>query len=233
MPEDHETTKETIKTHCFNCDRETNQDVLFKELELEPKEIVWRNEEGDQSESAWIVAGNIWNLSKCRGCEKINFKHIFRQGPERETDRVFHFPRKPIRQTPKWIIKLPMQYVEVLNEVYVSLNERLFILSLTGIRTLLDIYIVNKIGDAGTFKQKLNKLVNAGIITSTKATVIEAAIEAGNAAAHRGYKPDKETLFLVLDIVENLLQSEIVDRNAVQIKKNTPKRSNNTSKPNN
>lgn len=213
-----------VKTHCFNCDKETNQDVLFKDHEIGPREIVWRNEQGDESQSVWEVVAEIWNVSKCRGCEKINFKHIVRNSPNRETDIVFYFPRKPIRQVPDWVVKLPMKYIEILQEVYVSINEHLFILSLTGIRTLLDIYIVNKIGDAGTFKQKLAKLVADGVITSTKSSVLETAIDAGNASAHRGYKPDRETLFQILDIVENLLQSEIVDRNASKIKEKTPPR---------
>lgn len=224
MVEEKTTSKEFFKTHCFNCDKETNQDILFNEHEIGPREIIWRNEQGDESQSVWEVVATIWSLSKCRGCEKINLKHIVRNSPDRETDQIFHFPRKPIRQVPNWVIKLPMKYVEILQEVYVSINEKLFILSLTGIRTLLDIYIVDKIGDAGTFKQKLNKLVSDSIITTSKATVLETAIDAGNASAHRGYKPDKETLFQILDIVENLLQSEIVDRNATHIKQKTPPR---------
>lgn len=217
-------TKETTKTHCYNCDIETNQEVLFSDREIGSQEIVWRNEEGDDSQSAWVVVASIWNVTKCLGCEKINFKHISRNSPDRKTDQIFNFPRKPIRQVPNWIVKLPMKYVEILQEVYVSVNEQLFILSLTGIRTLLDIYIVSKIGDAGTFKTKLNKLVSEGIITNSKASVLEVAIDAGNASAHRGYKPDKETLFQILDIVENLLESEILDRQIEKIKENTPKR---------
>lgn len=217
-------TKEPIKTHCYNCDKETNQEILFTDSEIGPQEIIWRNEDGDDSQSAWAIVANIWNVTKCRGCEKINFKHILRNSPDRTTDQTFNFPKKPIRQFPNWIVKLPMKYVEILQEVYISINEQLFILSLTGIRTLLDIYIVAKIGDVGTFKTKLNKLVSEGIITSSKASVLEVAIEAGNASAHRGYKPTKETLFQVLDIVENLLQSEIVDRESEKIKQTTPKR---------
>jgi len=215
---------EPIKTHCYNCDKETLQETLFNDHQLGPREIVLRNEEGDKSESVWQVAADIWIISKCRGCEKINFKHILRNSPNRETDLVFHFPKKPIRPVPSWVVKLPMRYVEILQEIYISINEGLLVLSLTGVRTLLDIYIVSKIGDTGTFKQKLNKLVSEGIITPGKSAVLETTIDAGNASAHRGYKPDRETLFQILDIVENLLQSEILDRAAEQIKQKTPKR---------
>lgn len=214
---------QVIKTHCFNCEIETNQVILFDEFSLTPQEILWRNEEGDESKSAWLVAGNIWMISKCQGCDGINFKHILRTD-RNGTDRVFHFPKKPIRQIPNWIIKLPMKYVEVLQEVYNSINDEAFILSLIGIRTVLDIFIVSKVGDSGTFKNKLDQLVANGIITTTKRQVLEAAIDAGNASAHRGYKPEKEVLFQILDIVENLLQSEIVDRSLNKIKEKTPPR---------
>ena len=222
--EKKEETAETVKTYCCYCQKETNQRPLFYEFELVTQEVIMRNEQGDESQSMWTNVGHLWNLSKCLGCEKITFKHIQRHSPDRETDKTFYFPRKPIREVPNWIIKLPTQYLEILQEVYASVNEELYILSLTGIRTLLDVFIVNKIGDTGTFKQKIDKLVTDGIITSSKATVLETAIDAGNASAHRGYKPDKETLFKILDIVENLLNSEIVDRQVNQIKEKTPQR---------
>ncbi len=224
MTMDNYKADELLKTYCFNCDKETNQSILYNDNEIVPNEIIWRNESGDEFESAWEVVANIWTLSRCRGCEKVNFKHIIRNSPDRETDRVFHLPHKPIRQVPNWVIKIPMKYVGILQEIYISVNEKLFTLSLTGIRTLLDIYIVDKIGDVGTFKQKLDKLVAEGIITSSKAKVLEAAIDAGNASAHRGYRPDQETLFQILDIMENLLHSEIVDRSVNKIKQSTPRR---------
>jgi hypothetical protein len=147
-----------------------------------------------------------------------------RFSPDRNTDRTFYFPRKPIREIPNWIMKLPAKYLDILQEVYFSVNEGLLILPLNGIRTLLDVYIVSKVGDIGSFDKKLEKLVKDGFITSSKAKVLNTAIDAGNASTHRGYRPDKETLFQILDIVENLLHSEIVDRHETLIKKKTPPR---------
>ncbi|MNK51521.1 hypothetical protein D3C87_704330 [compost metagenome] len=215
----------TIKTHCYNCNHDTNQDVLFHTSEIGPREIILRNDKGDDIKSVWEVVGNIWHLTKCRGCDKINFKHILRSAPPVEkTDQVFYFPKRAIRPVPNWVINIPIKYVDILREVYIAVNEQIFTLALTGIRTLLDIYIVEKIGDSGNFKQKIKKLVENNIITSSKAQVLETTIDAGNASAHRGYKPDQETLFQVLSIVENLLESEIVDRAVNQIKQKTPQR---------
>ena len=48
----------------------------------------------------------------------------------------------------------------------------------TGIGVLPDIYIVNKVGNVGTFQQKIQKL-----------------IDTENVSVHSSYKPDKNTLF--------------------------------------
>lgn len=215
----------TIKTHCYNCNNETNQDILFNDIEIGPREIVLRNDEGDDIKSVWEVVGNLWYVTKCKGCDKINFKHTLRSVPPFEkTDEIFYFPKKPIRNVPNWIVNIPIKYIDILREVYIAVNEHLFTLALTGIRTLLDIYIVEKIGDTGNFKQKINKLIESNIITRSKAKVLEATIDAGNASAHRGYKPDQKTLFQVLNIIENLLESEIIDRTSNEIKEKTPQR---------
>lgn len=218
---------ENQKTYCYSCERETNQETLFYDSELGPQEIIGRNDEGDDSQSMWTVVANIFTLSKCLGCDKINFKNIIRSSPNRETDNVFHFPKKVVRSMPNWTIKLPIKYFELIQEIYSSINQGSYILSLIGIRTLLDVYIVKNVGDIGSFKQKLNQLVANGILTKKKVSALETAIDAGNASAHRGYKPDKETLFQILDIVENLLHSEIVDRPIDQIKQKTPQRDKN------
>lgn len=215
---------DNVKSYCYNCDKETNQEVLFKDIKIAPREIVGRNEEGDESESVWEVVGNNWMIQKCLGCEEFNFKHVTRCMPSGENDEIFHFPKKAIRKYPYWIIKLPLPHFHLMHEIYTAVNENLFVLALSGTRTLLDTYIVDKIGDIGTFKQKLDKLISEKFISASKAKVLEAAIEAGNAATHRGYRPDKETLFQILDIVDNLMQSEIVDRAAKSIKEKTPSR---------
>src|SRR5262245_42362009 len=126
-----------IKAHCYNCGTETNQTILFNDSTLGPQEIVWRNDEGDKTQSVWMVGADIWTLSKCLGCDKFNFKHIFRTTPDRETDRVFLFPKKPLRRTPDWIVKVPIKYCAILQEIYDSLNEGLLSLPLMGLRTVL------------------------------------------------------------------------------------------------
>jgi len=213
------------RTQCWYCQKETNHKVLLDEFEMISEELIWHTEDGGENRSAWAPIGSLWLVSKCLGCDKITFKHIYRASPIRTFDQTFYFPKKIVREFPRWTVRLPHKYSRVFYEIYLSIQEGLNILSLSGIRILLDLFIVSKIGDVGSFSQKLDKMVLEGIITSSKAKVLGAAIEAANASAHRGYVPEKETIFQILDIVENLLQSEVVDRPIDKIRKETPSRS--------
>jgi hypothetical protein len=99
-----------------------------------------------------------------------------------------------------------------------------------GARTLLDIVMVEKIGDAGGFGQKLRQLEAAGFVSSKNREVLEATLDAGSAAVHRGYAPKATEVNLVMDIVENLLQAIYVLHDAGEkLKKATPARSKRTS----
>jgi hypothetical protein len=93
-----------------------------------------------------------------------------------------------------------------------------------GARTLLDMFIVEKVGDTGTFKDKLQKLVDGNYISSISRDLLEIALEYGNATVHRNYQPDKEEINGVLDIIENLLHTEALKDKTKELKKNAPKR---------
>lgn len=94
-----------------------------------------------------------------------------------------------------------------------------------GTRAIVDVVLTDKLGDAGGFGQKLKKAKDEGWITESHFKVLDAAIEAGNAAAHRAYKPDIKQLNLVLDIVEHLIQSlHVLEASAQRISAKTPPR---------
>jgi hypothetical protein len=95
-----------------------------------------------------------------------------------------------------------------------------------GARTLVDIVILEKVGDVGGFGQKLKELEAAGFVSSKNREVLEAALDAGSAAAHRGYAPKESDVNLVMNIVENLLQAVYVLHDAGEkLRKATPARS--------
>jgi hypothetical protein len=184
----------------------------------------------------WVVEAIIWHLTKCLGCEKINLKisvkHLGNEDPLEQLKKntsvsEFYFPKKYIRKPPDWIARLPIKYVELFGETYSAINNNLFRLSLMGSRTIIETFILDKIGDIGTFKQKLDKLEADGFIAKNNKEILYAALDAGNAAAHRGFKPDDELLNHVMDIIENLVQTIILNRTIDKLKSSIPQRTKN------
>jgi hypothetical protein len=148
--------------------------------------------------------------------------HTFSEwdGPE-----VRFFPPKVSRHKPEWFYKLPYQFQTLLEEIYRSLDADNRTLPLIGARTVLDLLIVEKVGDIGSFAEKLKRLQEEGYLSKRNREILDAALDAGHAAAHRGYSPDREGVNAVMDIVENLLHATyVLGRVAEQIKKATPAR---------
>jgi len=94
-----------------------------------------------------------------------------------------------------------------------------------GARALLDMLIVDKVGDVGRFPEKMQKLESIGIISKKNREILKTALDAGNAAAHRGYVPTEKTENSVMDIVENLLEATyVLEEVATDLKKTIPPR---------
>ena len=94
-----------------------------------------------------------------------------------------------------------------------------------GARTLVDMAILEKVGDVGSFSEKLKELETGGFIGAKNRQILEAALGAGNAAAHRGHEFKAAEVNQVMDIVENLLQATyVLEKTAAAIRKVTPPR---------
>lgn len=213
------------KIFCYQCKGETHQKTLFENVELLPPiEIVAFDEHGQRKGSAWTIEARVWNISQCQGCERINLNVYARHSPAEDDFPIHHFPTKDFRPFPTWATYLNRNYLELICEIHQSLSAGSVRLPLMGARTLLDLFIVEKIGDAGTFKVKLQKLVDGNYISSSSKDLLEIALEYGHAAIHRNYQANKDELNGVLDIIENLLQTEALKDKTKDLKKNIPKR---------
>lgn len=142
-----------------------------------------------------------------------------------------YLPPVPVRTKPEWFGRLPQGYQSILAEVYQAIDNSLFFLASTGTRTAVDQLIVEKIGDAGSFEHKISTLVERNIIDSGQGEMLLALIDAGSASAHRSYKPDTETIHHMMDILEAIFHSLLVEpdkrkeleRKAAELRRTTPK----------
>ncbi len=94
-------------------------------------------------------------------------------------------------------------------EVYDALHAKALCCATMGARTLVDLALIQVVGDKGNFPSKFSAAVQKGYLAQQHRAVLEAAVEAGNAAAHRGFTPNEQQITNVLEIVEHMLQGII------------------------
>lgn len=182
--------------HCNKCMQRTRHRTLFSES---------RGEEVGDS-----ISGNDYQVLECQGCGSIAFRQrewcsewVDEDGPCYQST---YYPPPISRKIPGWVDELPFEIRAVLNEVYTALHSGNPILATFGARTVLDLVMVDKLGeDVGSFDRKVKTLEANGHLTRSEAELIEAALEAGHASAHRGYAPDTNGLNSVMDILESVL----------------------------
>lgn len=210
--------------HCSRCLR-SNRHFVLLEKNTDCADDV------DEIGHAIASSGFNWVLYECCGCENIvlrrRFWHTDMERGESHEEDVYNTWYPPLigRQIPIWHQKLDETEQRLISEIYAALHAKAFSLTLMGLRSLLDVYMVKKVGDSGPFKSKLEKLVKMGFLSAAQLEQVEPAIEAGSAAAHRGYNPSSETVTFVLDLVEVLLHQDLLSAQTSHVNADVPSRS--------
>ena len=211
------TTHEVLKAHCPTCDRMTNCDIHGQVV----KEWVF-------NEDLHHVCGKEnYKLLECKGCGTVFFHHLstnsenmkyryidekkFISEPE-EFIITFPAPEKDdIR--PSWLGSLyykDTQLHTIMDEMYTAHENKSFILASIALRTSFDRVIdILKIDSALSFKEKLAELVKNNMVLEKEKENLAIIIEAGNAAAHRGWSPTKKTFKSLLTVMENFIRRAI------------------------
>jgi len=203
------------KAPCNQCNRETKHVLLKKRL---------TSDETDVEGYGPISWQDLYEMLECSGCESVTLRHthLFSEGPD---PPISYYPPRIARPVPRWRRQLPHDLGSLTDEVYSALHADSRRLGLMGARTIVDMVLLHKVGDAGTFSWKLKKFEDLGFVGRRDREILEAALDAGSAAAHRGYRPKPEQLDQVMDIVEHLLEAVyVLDSAAAALRKSTPAR---------
>ncbi|HLG55468.1 MAG TPA: DUF4145 domain-containing protein [Vicinamibacterales bacterium] len=188
------------------------------------KRIDSREVHDDEEPPFVITWWDRYELLACAGCETLSVRHTSHFAPTLETT-VTIYPPRTARMKPVWWDQLPKELARLLDEIYSALDLGSRRLALMGARAALDMLLVEKVGDVGGFRAKLKALERDGFIGLKNREILEAALDAGSAAAHRGYAPSSDDLNAVMDIIENLLQAVYhLEPLARRLKGTTPKR---------
>jgi len=164
-------------------------------------------------------------IAECCGCENLVF--VKRTYFSEDIDHRYHpvtgkeemraiwqeavYPPPTYRSAPKWFDDLPDETMRSISEeIYKSLQTESLYLAAFGSRTLMDRLIVLTVGDKGNFPKGLKALENRGMLSQHEIDILKPIIEAGHAAAHRGWAPNKEQISTILDTVEGLIHRLLV-----------------------
>lgn len=208
--------RDPVRIYCNQCHNETLHKLLKEVCDKGTEQV------DDYLDISWNIRHQMF---ECCGCKDVVLRRIHARSEWGEEPDVQYFPPLTSRIKPAWLYNLPSDIRRMLEEIYNSLNANNRALPLMGARAVLDMVMVEKIGDQGTFAQKLNSLESKGFISSKNKEILAIVLDAGSAATHRGFAPKLEQVSVVLDIVENLLQAVYLFQKDVEaIKKAIPPR---------
>ncbi|MEN3929460.1 DUF4145 domain-containing protein [Microvirga sp. W0021] len=220
----------TSKAHCPSC----NGDRICKVYGC--KTINFNEEE------AQIHGEVTHSLLQCCGCEAM-FYEVSSWNSE-EIDYSYDdfgnekcapiydkciYPKPEIKNKPTWLSEIEdidITIFKILNEVYIAYENDAHTLATVGLRTVLDraTEILN-IDPAITFKEKLENLKTKGFIGGKEFDILEVVIDAGNAAAHRGWITRDKNVRQLLSTVEIFIERSLVQADSVlQLKKFIPEK---------
>lgn len=236
-------SRPTVRGHCPNCGVDRNAEVLAED----------NREEEDKTSDVWVRS--TYSILRCLGCDRryIRLAQLCSEDYDEDYDpntgetsmtlneRITYWPSVPIppatRPRPDWLWPYPVEpelslgsgYPEIaslLTEVYTALDNNLLTLVTIGIRTVFD----RASQELGTdtnqnFTEKLKELAAGNKIGGEEKEILAVLVDAGSAAAHRGWKPTQEDINHLIGALENFLERAFVLKHNVRgVKKVIPAR---------
>jgi hypothetical protein len=235
-----------LRGHCPNCDAERNAEVLAEDtLEEEDKASgIW-------DRSTYSILRCLGCDRRYIRLVQVCSEGITLEGCDPETgepfwdinEQVTYWPSPPRvsrRRRPAWLgfrleefseisVGLASDYpalATLLAEVYTALDNDLQTLATIGIRTVFDCASQLLGCDPNqNFSEKLKELTARNKIAREEEEILSVLTEAGNAAAHRGWKPPEGDINSLMDALEHFLhRTFVLTRELRRVKENIPPR---------
>jgi Domain of unknown function (DUF4145) len=194
---------ETKKNYCLRCNFDTNHIPLHKET------VNSDNEDFEYQIKYFIV--------KCCGCNRISFREEFINIEEQypDEDDMWHpiitidtYPNeRKVKQSLRDTFVLPKKLKVVYEEAINAFNSNCFLLTGVGFRAIIEAICLDKNIIGKDLSKKIDNLVKQKLITEKEAQRLHSIRFLGNDSVHEMNVPDKQTLYMVLNIVEHLLNN--------------------------
>lgn len=190
------------KLPCENCDNETYHKVL------------WSVETSESNEDMQIFSE--FQIVICQGCKNISFRYNWQStddfyGDINNPQLIDHEELYPSRIAGRKELKdkyfLPAEIYRIYKETHSVLCGcgGMSILAGVGIRILVEAICNDKKANGNNLENKIDNLVEIGILTKEGAEILHGTRLLGNQAAHEAKLIGEQTLNEAMDVVEYLL----------------------------
>lgn len=235
--------------YCWECNHDTPQNRLIFKTHVRIIEGFSKNVHTHQASALWTYSIDAYQFTECQKCnapslhidsfhikdidENTSLKLASIESNLENSGKCdsYHvcsisFPNfnKSLLRKKKWSFNLPKDDMLLFFEIISAYEQGLFILALSGIRTLIDRYLVKKVGNIGGFEKKLKKMLDDKHISNTQYEILNTIIDGGNASNHRGFRPEKEMVKTFLEVVEDIISLDYKTEQFNGFKEQIPKR---------
>src|ERR1700739_4194487 len=205
------TENKSKKSYCDNCQNETNHAILYN------KNV----SSGDEDYHYAIKYMTV----QCMGCESVSFRkefHDYEATYPDEYDNWVHditvtlFPQ-PLKNHKSFREQylLPIQIRTVYNETLEALKSNCFLLAGVGFRAVVEAVCIDKAITGRNLETKITNLSRNRFITDKEADRLHAVRFMGNDSVHEMAVPKEKALYVVLEIIDHLLNNlYIIDHHA-------------------
>ncbi|WP_314057963.1 DUF4145 domain-containing protein [Empedobacter brevis] len=204
-----------MKSYCNICNRQTNQNILFKkEVEYSDEDHLWWEE-------------NIYQIIQCAGCDEITYRTLYTNAQmsqyadyENPYTQTLYPIRGPYSIPIKNFKNLPLRIKDIYRETIDAFNNNQIILCSAGLRALVEaiclekgIKGINKVDKNGKSKLctnlecKIDALHQNNLLIKENADSLHELRFLGNEALHELEKPSTEEITLAVEILELTLEN--------------------------
>lgn len=205
-----------VKGHCPDCGAGRYADVVGHYVSK------------SEDEHAGVWGQTDYRILKCRGCDRAYFQidDVFSEDLDHFENpdtgewesylphKISYWPAPIKRQPPSWsfdILLADSAMGALFDDIYTALNSDLGVLAAIAVRTAFDrASELMGVDPALTFAKKLDELIQMGKISSDEKEILEVLIDAGSAAAHRGWRPKPRELDSMVSIIEGFIHRNFV-----------------------
>jgi hypothetical protein len=145
-----------VATHCITCQRATAHSIVARYADA------WTE---TNSSGAILDVECSYDILRCSECRSAQLRIAQRIEQLSDDFSERFIPPHPARVFPSWAAELDAQIRGLLEQTHLALaNGYLWLVAMGG-RTLLDMFTVQRIGDVGPFKKKLDQLQAQGFLS--------------------------------------------------------------------